>query len=111
MMMAKNKHIGPTLDDFLAEDGILEAANALAQKKLVALQLRDAMTDLGLSEVALARRMRTSRTIVRKLLDPGNDSATLLTLARAAAAVGLTLRVSFERTRPRPAGGSRRRAA
>jgi hypothetical protein len=109
--MAKNKHIGPTLDDFLTEDGIAEAANALAQKKLVALQLRDAMADLDLSEAALARRMRTSRTIVRKLLDPGNDSATLVTLAKAAAAVGLTLRVSFEKRRTRPAGGSRRRVA
>jgi antitoxin HicB len=109
--MAKNKHVGPTLDDFLAEDGILEATNALAQKKLVALQLRDAMTALDLSEAALARRMRTSRTIVRKLLDPDNDSATLVTLARAAAAVGLTLRVSFEKKRTRPARAPKRRLA
>lgn len=109
--MAKNKHIGPTLDDFLGQDGVLEAANALAQKKIVALQLRDAMTALNLSEAALARRMRTSRTVVRKILDPGNDSATLVTLAKAAAAVGLTLRVSFEKKRASTAGAAKRRVA
>ena len=98
-LMTKNKHLGPSLDDVLDGEGIRKEVDALAQKKLIALQLRDAMTELAISEVVMARRMRTSRTSVRKLLDPDSDSATLITLAKAAHAVGRTLHVSLERTK------------
>jgi antitoxin HicB len=42
----------------------------------------------------LARRMQTSRAAVDKLLDPDNESATLVTLEKAALAVGKRLHVS-----------------
>ena len=99
--MAKNKHLGTSLDDFLAEEGLAEEVSALAQKRLIAFELRQAMTEAGLSEAALARRMNTSRTVVRSLLDPSSESATLVTLTRAALAVGRRLDIRLAPRRKR----------
>jgi hypothetical protein len=62
--------------------------------------------------------MRTSREAVYRLLDPTRTGVTLDSLQRAAAALGLTLNVSFERPARRPAarrlrtaGRRRKRAA
>jgi hypothetical protein len=43
----------------------------------------------------MAERMRTSRRQLDRLLDPSNASVTLLTLRRAASAVGRSLRVEL----------------
>jgi antitoxin HicB len=94
--MAKNKHLGSTLDEFLDEEGLTEEVDAIVQKRVLAEQLREAMKAHRISEVGLARRMATSRTVVRNLLDPNNDSATLVTMARAANAVGRRLSVTLE---------------
>lgn len=95
-MTKNNPHIGRTLDQFLEEEGITEEINALAQKKIVALQLREAMrANDNLSEKALARRMATSRTVVRSLLDQTNDSATLKTIVKAAHAVGYEVQIKM----------------
>jgi hypothetical protein len=40
--------------------------------------------------------MGTSRSQLNRLLDPDNESVTLATLAKAAAALGKRLRVSLE---------------
>lgn len=96
MSAKKYPHHGSTLDAFLEKEGLTEEVNAIVQKRLLANQLRKAMKQLSLSEAALAKRMQTSRTVVRNLLDPANDSATLLTLARAASAVGRRLYVGLE---------------
>jgi plasmid maintenance system antidote protein VapI len=47
------------------------------------------------SHTELARRMKTSRSSVERLLDPTNSSVTLSTLERAASAVGKRLRVQL----------------
>jgi antitoxin HicB len=93
--MAKNKHIGSDFEDFLREDGILEEVDALVQKELIADQIRDAMRERSISEAALARAMKTSRTTVRSLLDPTSEAATLVTLTKAAQALGRELRITF----------------
>ncbi len=36
-----NKHIGSSFDEFLEEEGIKEAVEAVAIKKVIALQLQD----------------------------------------------------------------------
>lgn len=105
--MAKNKHMGSSFEDFLREDGILEEVDARVQKRLIAEQLRAAMNAQDLSEAALARRMETSRTVVRSLLDPENDSATLITLVKAASAVGRRLTFHLDE----PVAAARRRPA
>jgi transcriptional regulator with XRE-family HTH domain len=46
------------------------------------------MTAKGLTKAEMARRMRTSRSQLDRLLDPENESLTLTTLVSAAAALG-----------------------
>jgi hypothetical protein len=48
-----------------------------------------------LTKVEMARRMRTSRVQLDRLLDPDNDSVTLATLRRAAAVVGREVRLEL----------------
>lgn len=94
--MAKSKSkIGPSLDDFLKEEGLYEECHAMVQKRVLADQLRAEMNKREISVSALARRMRVSRTTVQSLLDPDSDSATLVTMARAAQAVGGELRLEL----------------
>ena len=50
----------------------------------------------GMTQVELAERLHTSRTQVRRLLDPDNTSITLSTLQRAADVAGHRLVVGFE---------------
>ena len=88
----KNTHIGSSFDTFLDEDGIREDVEALAQKRVIAWQIEEAMKASGISKVALAARMRTSRTQVDRLLDPDNNKVQLDTLQRAARAVGRSLK-------------------
>jgi hypothetical protein len=43
--MAENKHRGPTLDSFLAEEGVLAEFQAKAIKEVIAWQLAEAMRE------------------------------------------------------------------
>jgi antitoxin HicB len=49
-----------------------------------------------MTKTALAARLGTSRTQLGRLLDPENASIQLDTMARAARAVGLRLRLAVE---------------
>jgi hypothetical protein len=42
-MKRQNKHVGSSLDDFLAEEGVLEETRAMAIKETVAWQVQQAM--------------------------------------------------------------------
>jgi hypothetical protein len=92
---AKNPHIGGSFDDFLKEEGLYEDVQTTAIKRVVALKLEQAMKEQGLTKLTMARRMRTSRAQLDRLLDPDNDSVTLATLRRAAAIVGRALRLEL----------------
>lgn len=94
-MEEKHPHIGSSFDDFLAEEGILERVNARAMKRVIAWQLSQAMDAKQLTKTEMSERMGTSRTAVDRLLDPANGSVTLLTLERAASAVGKKLRIEL----------------
>ncbi len=89
--MVGKKNIGSSFDDFLAEDGLLEGAEEQAIKEILADQVQAAMQSEGLNKAAMARRMKTSRQALDRLLDPTNTSVTLHTMQRAAAAVGRKL--------------------
>jgi antitoxin HicB len=54
-----------------------------------------AMHQKGLTKVEMARRMRTSRAALDRLLDPENDAVTLGTLQKAAAVVGRQVRLEL----------------
>ncbi len=94
-MRKPNKQIGPSLNDFLKEEGILEETRAVALKETLAWQVQQAMKKEKISKVEMARRMNTSRAALDRLLDPGNPSVTLQTLTRAAHAVGRHLRIEL----------------
>jgi antitoxin HicB len=89
------KHVGSTFEDFLREQGTLEETTNRAIKRVLARQLRQLMAEQGLSKSEMARRMRTSRPALERLLDPDNDAVTLNTLQKAAKAVGRELRLEL----------------
>ncbi|HEB93332.1 MAG TPA: Fis family transcriptional regulator [Gammaproteobacteria bacterium] len=91
-----SKHIGSTLDDFLDKEGLLAEAEAIAVKRVIAYQLGEMMESQGLSRTELARRMKTSRASLDRLLDPENASVTLLTLERAARALGMRVKIELD---------------
>ena len=87
--------IGASFAEFLDEQGIREDVEGQAVKELIADQIAAAMKAEGLSKVAMARRMRTTRAQLDRLLDPNNPSVTLTTLQRAAKAVGRQLTIAL----------------
>jgi antitoxin HicB len=97
-----SKHIGSTLDSLFEETGELDELDLLTRKKILAEQIRKRMTQIHLTQVMLAKAMHTSRTVVHRLLDPSDTGVTLETMAKAAKALDLELRVTFAKvTRPR----------
>ena len=93
--MIKNRHVGTSFDDFLAEEGMLEHVGAVAQKQVLAWQLTQAMKRRRLSKAQMARQMGTSRSALDRLLDPANPSVTLATMERAATVLGKRLRIQL----------------
>lgn len=94
--MIDKKNIGSSFDDFLAEDDLLEKCEENAIKEILADQIRIAMVNEGLNKTAMAKRMKTSRQALDRLLDPSNTSVTLHTMQRAAAAVGRKLTLELK---------------
>lgn len=87
-----NPHLGSNFEDFLREDGRLEEATALALKRVLAWQFSNAMKKANVSRAEMARRMKTSPTVIRRLLDMNDASVTLVTITRAAQALGKDIR-------------------
>lgn len=83
----RKSHMGSSIDDFLKQEGIFEAAQAQAVKEVVAWQLDEAMKKQKISKNRMAALLKTSRTQVDRLLNPKSD-ITLSTLQRAATIVG-----------------------
>ena len=90
-----NRYTGTDFDDFLREEGILDEVTARAHKRLLALQLKEAMETSRISKVQLAKKLQTSRSQLDRLLDPDNTAVTLESLERLAAAVGRQLRIEL----------------
>jgi len=87
--------IGTSFDDFLREQGIYEETTERAIKRVLAWQLAEAMKERGLSKVQMAKQIQTDRAQIDGLFDPQDDSLTLMTLVKAASAVGRTLRIDL----------------
>lgn len=88
-------NIGSSFDDFLRDEGIQDAAQAVAIKRVLAWQIVEAMRERGYTKSEMARRMKTSRAQLDRLLDPANEKVQLDTVQRAASAVGKTLRLEL----------------
>jgi antitoxin HicB len=93
--MKKKGRSGSSFDDFLKQEGIYEEVTARAIKRVIARQLDALMEDEGITKSELAKRMKTSRAQLDRLLDPENESVTLGTLTRAAQAVGRQLKMEL----------------
>jgi DNA-binding Xre family transcriptional regulator len=96
MAKRKNKHIGSSFDDFLAEEGLLEGANAVALKRVIAWQIEHARKERGMSKAELAQRMDTSRSALDRLLSQDEPSVTLDTLGRAIQALDAKLKIELK---------------
>ncbi len=88
-------YIGSNFDDFLAEEGLLEETEATAVKRVLAYQIGELMKAKKISKAEMARRMRTSRAALERLLDPENSSVTLQTMDKAAQSLGKHLRLTL----------------
>ncbi len=93
-MSRKNPHWGPSLDSFLAEEGILDAARSTAITRVVAWQISEEMRRQGVTKAKLAELMQTSRAQVDRLLK-AQGNITIETLQRAASSVGRELRLEL----------------
>ncbi len=92
--MPNEKCVGSSFDDFLAEEGLTEVVNRLAAKKLIAIELEKARKKKHISKALMAKRMKTSRSAVDRILDPSYSSVRLDTLQKAAHAVGCNITVA-----------------
>lgn len=89
------KNVGSKFDDFLKEENLFEEVQAAAVKRVIAYQIIEEMRRNKLTKTEMANRMNTSRAALERLLDPDNASITLITLERAASALGKKLKVEL----------------
>jgi predicted XRE-type DNA-binding protein len=87
----KHKNIGTSFDSFLEDEGILEQAEDVAIKRVVAFQIRAEMKKRNLTKTELAQAMDTSRSSINRLLDPEDEAITFKTLKKAANVLGKKL--------------------
>jgi len=86
-------HSGSSFDEFLREEGMLEEAEAVAIKRVIAWRLQREMQRKRITKKVMAGRLRTSRSQLDRLLDPQYAGVTLGTLSRAAMVLGKRLKV------------------
>lgn len=96
-MARPNKHRGSSFDALLREDLIFDEVQASAIKRALAEAVEEGMASAGISKMEMARRMRTSRSQLERVLDPSCTTVQLDTLIKAAGAVGRELRFTFKK--------------
>jgi len=101
-------HSGSSFDSFLEEEGIREEVEAVAIKRVLAWQISQEMLQQKKTKRAMAQDLQTSRSQLDRLLDPGNVSVSLDTMARAARVLGKSLVIRIVDREP---VGTRRRVA
>jgi antitoxin HicB len=89
------KHLGSNFDDFLQGEQLLGDAEAAALKRVIAFQIAQEMECRNFTKAEMARRMKTSRASLERLLDPSHSSVTLATLERAATVLGKKLKIEL----------------
>lgn len=86
-------HSGSSFDEFLREEGMLEEAETVAIKRVIAWHLQREMQRKRITKKVMAGRLRTSRSQLDRLLDPQYAGVTLGALSRAAMVLGKRLKV------------------
>jgi antitoxin HicB len=95
-----DKHSGSSFDDFLEEEGIRNAVESAAIKRVLAWQLQQEMTRQQKTKRSMAVALKTSRSQLDRLLDPQNTAVSLDTLARAAQVLGKRLVLEIRDVQP-----------
>ena len=91
-----HKVIGRKFDDVHRQEEVLEEVQAVACKRNLVLEIQDLMKKRRINKSTLAKRMKTSRSSLNRLLDPkSNQGATLITLHRVALALNARVSVSI----------------
>ena len=89
------KNIGSSFDEFLEEEALLDAATAVAVKRVIAWQIAQEMKAQNLTKSSMASKMQTSRAALNRLLDATDTSLTLTTLSSAASVLGKKFRIEL----------------
>ena len=92
--MGKLDHF-TSLEEFLEEEGIRDEVDASVMKRVLALELEDAMREATITKTEMAKRMATSRAQLDRILDKNGMGLTLETMVKAANAVGRRLEVKL----------------
>jgi len=93
--MINKKNIGSDFDSFLQENDLLAESEALALKKILAWELQHAMDEKNLTKTEVAKLMHTSRAAFNRLLDPDNTSLNLMSMEKAAIALGKRIHIEL----------------
>ena len=91
----KKQNVGSNFDDFLAEEGMLEEVTVVAVKRVIAWQIEQEMSAQKISKTAMAKKMRTSRASLNRLLDENDTSLALTILVGAAVALGRRIKLEL----------------
>ena len=94
-MSVRKTNVGGSLDDFLKEEGIYKECVNQAVKAIIAEQMLSVMEEKKITRTELAKKMKTSRASVQRLLDPESDAVTLESLKRAANLMGKKIRLEL----------------
>jgi predicted XRE-type DNA-binding protein len=94
-MSVRKTSVGGSLDDFLKEEGLYEECVNQAVKAIIAEQMLSVMEEKKITRTELAKKMKTSRASVQRLLDPESDAVTLESLKRAANLMGKKIRLEL----------------
>ncbi len=89
------KNIGSSFDECLEEEALLDAATAVAVKRVIAWQIAQEMKAQHLTKSSMASKMQTSRAALNRLLDATDTSLTLTTLSSAASVLGKKFRIEL----------------
>ena len=87
--------VGTLFEDFLKEQGTYEETTEQAVKRVLAFQISQVMKEQNITKMEMARRLKTSRSQLDRLLDPENDRVTLGVLSRAARVLGRSLKLEL----------------
>ena len=96
-MKHKNPHVGKTLRAYVAEQRAKSPAFATAFDQLeLAQRLRDLREEHGLTQAELAKRAQTTQPVIARM-ESGRVVPRLDLLKKVAVAMGLALKIDFER--------------
>lgn len=90
-----NKYIGGSFDDFLEEEDIFSTTSAEALKRVIAWQIKHYLDDHQMTKSTFAKKIKTSRSQLDRLLDPENTNISLKTLVSTANAMGKQVKISI----------------